>query len=591
MKRTSIRLRLMILMIFLTTLPIITVTTIATNNTRDSVEKELINANNSRMLWADQYLKELTQQIDILFYTLQINQQLITNLNNMDYPDVGVQFSTQNYIKDTLTTVFHANSRKIDNLDLYIHPSQKAFSISYANSGIIFSLDIQNGNWSRMLHTPVNMYFKQSSDGIYAYHSMNRFEDRKLLGGLSVRINKQVWKEVIDILKSEPESSVFLINDEGEFLSGSSSTKESIEIQSRLRSLNLQNSELNFLKTNDYFYFFKQVGDGELTVAKAIPVETVNQSARPTIRAGILTGLVFAIVSILLSIFVSLRISRPIVSLARTMRTTHISNFTMKSVQSRDEIGLLESGYNQMMQRMKELIEGELQKEIEVKNAQLNALQAQINPHFLNNTLHLIGGMALSKNAPEIYHIARVIGELMRYSISSEGIIVSLEDELKHMRNYLFIQEQRFAGRCTVIVSTDESPLSCLIPKFSLQPLVENAFEHGLQRKEGAWKIEIQVKQISSRIAVLIKDGGVGIEPDKLQQLRMDLQGGLSLKTIVEKQDEPRKRKSIGLSNVQARLKLQFGEQYGIRIFSKVDVGTLVVMSLPISRKGGDADA
>jgi two-component system sensor histidine kinase YesM len=267
MKRTSIRLRLMILMIFLTTLPIITVTTIATNNTRNSLEKELINANNSRMLWADQYLKELTQQIDILFYTLQINQQLITNLNNLDYPDVGVQFGTQNYIRDTLTTVFHANSRKIDNLDLYIHPSQKAFSINYANSGIIFSLDIQSGNWSRMLHTPINMYFKQSSDGIYAYHSMNRFEDRQLLGGLSVRINKQVWKEGIDILQSEPESSVFLINDEGEFLSGSSTTEDSTVMQSRLSSLNLQNSELNFLKTNDYFYFFKQVGDGELTVA------------------------------------------------------------------------------------------------------------------------------------------------------------------------------------------------------------------------------------------------------------------------------------------------------------------------------------
>ncbi|SDO78222.1 two-component system, sensor histidine kinase YesM [Paenibacillus sp. yr247] len=593
MKRISIRLRLMVLMICLTTLPVITVTWIATDNTRNSVEKEIISANNSRLLWADQYLFELIQQIDILFYTLQINQTLMAGLNDIDSSDIGVQYRTQNYIKDTLTTTFHSNSRKVDELILYIDSNQKAVSVNFANSGIISFLDIHNGAWSRLQGSPINMYFKQSGNGIYAFHSMNRFEDRKLLGGLAVRINRDVWKEVSDILKSESESHVFLINDEGDMLSGSTGTDGSSEIKDQVMKLNLKNSDLNFLRTKSYFYFMKQVDNGKLTIVKAIPLTTISQSAQVTITAGIWTGGIFTAVSVLLSILVSLRISRPIVSLARTMRMAQVHNFEMKSVQSLDEIGLLESGYNYMMKRIKDFIEIEYQREIDVKNAQLMALQAQINPHFLNNTLHLIGGMALSKNAPEIYKITRVIGDLLRYSISSGGDMVLLEDELKHMRNYLFIQEQRFIGRCKVILSVDETALDTKLPQFILQPIVENAFEHGLQRKEGAWNVEVRVKQIGNRIILLVKDEGVGLAVDKLHEIRVHLENDISALDVrlEEAAELPRKRKGIGLKNVDTRLRLQFGNGYGVRIFSKEGAGTIVMMTLPAAKRRGGENA
>lgn len=590
MKRTSIRFRLMVLMICLTTLPVMTITWIAANNTRNSMEKEIIDANNSRMMWADQYLDELIQQIDILFYTLQINQKLMDGLNDIDSPDIGVQFTTQNYIRDTLTSAFYANSRKVDDLTLYIHSNQKAFSVNFASSGMISLLDIRNGAWSRMQSTPVNIYFKQSGSGIYAFHSINRFPDKKLLGGISVHINRKVWEEVSGILKSESERSVFLINDEGEMLSGSTETESSSEILAQLRSLDLQYSGLEFHRTKSYFYFMKRVDDGQLTIVKAIPLQTITKSARATITAGIMTGVLFAVASVLISILVSLRISRPIVSLAKTMRMAQIQNFEIKSVRSHDEIGLLERGYNSMMLRIKELIEGQYQREIEVKNAQLMALQAQINPHFLNNTLNLIGGIALSKNVPEIYRITRVIGDLLRYSISIEGDMVSLEDELKHMQNYLFIQEHRFVGRCTVTVSTDETVNDSKLPKFTLQPVVENAFEHGLQRKEGSWKLEIRVKRVGNIIGIMVKDDGVGLDEERLRQVRAEVKGGLSMKADPTGPDKPRKRRGIGLRNVDARIKLQFGDRYGVRIFSRPGAGTLVVLVLPASKREVEKD-
>jgi two-component system sensor histidine kinase YesM len=335
----------------------------------------------------------------------------------------------------------------------------------------------------------------------------------------------------------------------------------------------------------------KRVGDGQLTIVKAIPLKSITQSAQTTIKAGILTGGLFTAASILLSILVSLRISRPIVSLAKTMRMAQVQNFEKKLVQSHDEIGLLEHGYNSLMQRIKEMIEFEYQQEIEVKNAQLMALQAQINPHFLNNTLNLIGGMALSKNAPEIYQITRVIGDLLRYSISTVGDMVSLEDEMKHMRNYIFIQEHRFIGRCSVNIITDDSTQECRLPKFTLQPVIENAFEHGLQRKEGAWQLEVRVKHIGQRVILMVKDAGVGLSEARLKLLRDELQGTYPIKETMPESVEPKRRKGIGLKNVDSRLKLQFGSKYGIRIYSKAGVGTVVVIVLPISNIGGREDA
>lgn len=546
------------------------------------MEKEIINANNSRMMWADQYLNELIQQVDSLFYALQTDKQLMDGLYDIDSQDADVQFNSQKYIIDRLYSVFYANSQKVDDLTLYIHSNRKAFSASFATSVRISTLDIQNGVWSRILVKPVDMYFKQSDSNIYVFHSLNRYLDSRLFGGLSVQINKKVWEEVGAILKSEFESSIFIINDEGEVLSGST-RQESAGIHEQLLQLDLPDSDLKFRKTEDYFFFMKRVDQGQLTIVKAIPFETVTRSARATMTAGILTSGIFAVVSIMVSILLSLKVSRPIISLAKTMQTAQVNEFKMKQVKSRDEIGLLERGYNTLMQRIKELIENEYRKNIELKNTQFMALQAQINPHFLNNTLNLIGGMALSKNAPEIYQITRTIGDLLRYSISTDGDTVTLEDELRHMQNYIFIQERRFAGRCSVNISTDPNSLERKLPRFTLQPIVENAFEHGLQQKEGAWKINIRISRIAGRIVIAVKDNGVGLSEERLRQVREELHDGfLSMTdTTIDYIGANAKRRGIGLRNVNARLKLQYGPTYGARIFSRQGEGTIVVLILP----------
>ncbi len=579
----------MILMICLTALPVMTVTWFAANNTQNSVEKEILDANISRMKWVDQYLYEMIKQVESMFYSLQTDTQLMHSMNDIDSPDTEVQFNTLGYIRNALYSVFCANYRKVDKLTFYIHSNKKAFSVSFSTSVTVSTLDIQDSSWSRILDKPVNLYFKKSDDAIYGFHSLNRYEDLKLIGGLSVRINNGVWDSINEVLQSEGGSSTYLISDKEILLSNTTETKDTSEIQEQLDSMDLQNPELVYFKKKNYYYFIKKIGDGQLTVVKAIPLTTITQSALKTVTAGILTGSLFSLLSILLAILISLRFSRPIVQLAKTMRMAQIQDFEMKPIQYRDEIGLLEHSYNSMMQRIKDMIENEYQKSIELKNAQLMALQAQINPHFLNNTLQLIGGIALSKNVPEIYQIVLAISDLFRYSICTGDDMVSLNDELQHMRNYIFIQEHRFVGQCKIVFSIDETLLDSRLPKFTIQPIVENAFEHGLRHKEGIWIMEIRIKRIKNRIVIMVKDNGIGISKERLEEVRTRLRNCLQPATDSSAETNGIKsRKGIGMQNINARLKLQFGNGYGTRIFSKPGEGALVVLTLPIV-KGKDA--
>ncbi|WP_084760251.1 sensor histidine kinase [Cohnella panacarvi] len=593
MRRFSIRLRLMILMMCLTTLPVLTVTWIATLNTRESVKKEIVNANMSRLLWAEQYLGELIAQVESAFIGLQINEKVLTGMEKAESEDPSVQSRSLNEIRSALTSVLYSNSRRFEQLTLYISDKNQAYSVDFSGSGVLFPMTIEDSSWSRMKEGPVNLYFEPSGDGIYAYHSINRFEDRRMQGGLSVRIDDEIWKEANDILLSENESSVYLLNDKAGLLTLSGASGDGIpaEISAMIARTGSFESQPRFFKTDRFFCFVKRVDDGELAIVKTIPIASVQQSANSTIRAGILTGLLFAVASLLLSVLVSLRISRPIVRLAKEMRMADPNQLAYTSVNTRDEIGLLERGYNSLVQRVKELIEHEYQREIDVKNAQLAALQAQINPHFLNNTLHMIGGMALSKQAPEIYQVTKVIGDLLRYSISEGEELVALDDEIRHMNNYLYIQQQRFSGRCHARLDHRYAESSIRLPKFTLQPLVENAFEHGLQRKEGSWRLDIRIARTGSRAVFLIRDGGVGMTRDRLARIRLDLLGRTNEPPPPAENDGPKRRRGIGLKNVDSRLRLRYGNRYRVRMFSEEGVGTLIAIAIPLEWKGDDDDA
>lgn len=220
------------------------------------------------------------------------------------------------------------------------------------------------------------------------------------------------------------------------------------------------------------------------------------------------------------------------------------------------------------------------------KQAQYLALQNQINPHFLYNTLEGIRSEALCAGMDGVASMTEALATFFRYTISNVDHLVTLEDELSNIENYYIIQQYRFGDKLRLSIEYDDddddlSVLNLKLPKLILQPIVENSIFHGIERKIGKGNLRIRIDCTLDRLIIRISDDGMGMEKEVLDKLNNKLLTN-SLDDIEPKKD---KKGGIAIINVNNRIKLIFGEEYGIYIFSTPNVGTDVEITLPVIRE------
>lgn len=220
---------------------------------------------------------------------------------------------------------------------------------------------------------------------------------------------------------------------------------------------------------------------------------------------------------------------------------------------------------------------------ISLKQAEYLALQNQINPHFLYNTLEAIRGDALSEGMRQIADTTKALSTFFRYTVTDVGNSVTLEDEISNVENYFTIQKYRFAEKLQMDITMEDDLSQAQMPKLTLQPIVENAVSHGLERKTGTGTVRITVEATERTLWITVEDDGVGIREEQLYKLNARLQGR---KSYVE--DSRPKKGGIALVNVNSRIKLLYGSDYGMQIYSSYQVGTKVEINLPliIEQKG-----
>ena len=235
-----------------------------------------------------------------------------------------------------------------------------------------------------------------------------------------------------------------------------------------------------------------------------------------------------------------------------------------------DEIGMLIQSFNYMVSRLRQLIMEVYQQKLAQKNAELTALQAQINPHFLYNTLDSINWMLIEKGEWEISDVVVSLGDILKYSLHGEEMLVLFEEELKYIESYLCIQKNRLEDRLTVQIEIDEEAKLCFVPKLILQPIVENAILHGIEKKKEMGRIQIQAIVREGTLEIRVTDDGIGMQPDRLMRFRESIMS-----------DEI-SGKHIGMRNVHRRIQLHFGEAYGLKIDSEWQKGTTVTILLPV---------
>lgn len=272
----------------------------------------------------------------------------------------------------------------------------------------------------------------------------------------------------------------------------------------------------------------------------------------------------------MINAFISDKISNPIKRLDGSVREIESGNLDVEIVPSGSyEVEHLGKSIKNMLGRIKVLMSDLVAEHNAKRKSEFDTLQSQINPHFLYNTLDIIVWMIENENSDKAVNIVTALAKFFRISLSKGKNIITVKDEVEHVRNYLMIQNMRFKNRFEYSIDVDEEVLSYSSLKLMLQPLVENAIYHGMEFMDGDGEIDVKVFKEDDSLYFTITDNGLGMSEDMVE-------------TLLSKDFVPSKKGSgIGVKNVNERIKLYFGSEYGLKVESEPDEGTKITIHLP----------
>lgn len=303
-----------------------------------------------------------------------------------------------------------------------------------------------------------------------------------------------------------------------------------------------------------------------------ISTEAMNDYISSLVRYGASICLISVIITVIFILLFSRTLSKKVKLLAKNMSRIRDGKFDVfVDTSGRDEISELSASFKSMVERINNLINEVYILDIKKKEAEINALQSQINPHFLFNTMESIRMNLWNKQDYETSEIIQKFAKLLRKSIEWGNDKITLEREMELVEIYLKIQQYRYKDKFHYEIRIDESLNEYLLPKFTVQPIVENAIGHGIEMKKGKGMLCIFSEIAGDDVRIVVQDDGVGMDEERLELLKKDIYGGNS-ETVGTR---------IGIRNVHQRLQLFYGEKYGVSISSKKGGGTRVEIAIP----------
>ncbi|MDF2987097.1 MAG: putative sensor with domain [Eubacterium sp.] len=296
-----------------------------------------------------------------------------------------------------------------------------------------------------------------------------------------------------------------------------------------------------------------------------------------TYKASVWTILVLGVLFAFLVTYIVTRfLFKRIKVLLKMMKRVENGDFDSRVTETRnDEIGELTNGFNHMTEKLEQILVELVEKETAQWEAELKALQAQINPHFLYNTLESLKMECEMNRQYELSDALTSLGALFRYNINSDSRCVTLKQEIEHVRNYVSVMKIRYSDRIELKIDLPVAFMGIKVPKVLLQPLVENCFSHSFNSSANKFIIEISAVMNNKIISINITDNGAGIDGEKLKAINNSLQNNTLIVGA--------KNNGVGLTNVNRRIRMEFGGTYGIRLESGMNQGTNVILTLPVS--------
>ena len=392
-------------------------------------------------------------------------------------------------------------------------------------------------------------------------------------GVFFIDLNYSAISELCDQSTVGTKGYAFILDAKGNIVYHPQQQQLYNELQTENISLIMKTKEdtvLTGMGNNGKLYSISRSYKTGWTVVDCTSVSELLRKSRQAQIVYVLTAVVLVIVALLFSRFMARSITLPIQKLCDTMKKVQEGDFSSTDVvvDSRNEIGSLTKSFDVMTHRIQELMEQNVHEQEEKRKSELKALQSQINPHFLYNTLDSIIWMAEGKKNEEVVLMTASLARLLRQSISNEDEVVPIANEVEYARGYLTIQKMRYKDKLEFQIDVDSSILYIPLIKLVLQPIIENSIYHGLKYKESKGLLIVKGFMKDGNAVLQVIDDGVGMDEETLAH-------------IYDKHKVNYHSNGVGVYNVQKRLKLYYGENYGITYTSEKGKGTTATITIP----------
>ena len=530
-------------------------------------------------------------------YLNDINEQTTNNLENniQKIEDINVQILSSQVIQSQLKIV---NEKCLDSYDLAQcrqkierELSNWALYASYVVSvsvisreGIEFAVKKIETGGTQFGFTEDEIYEANGSSLWGITGEKNRicvakaildFDTMKPAGYINIVYENSYLSDILANNSSKYSGASYVVNTHGRIMVANKEGYVGENFPVKLSDLRASNtSRYDMFSSTQAFYFVGNEMPNGWSLVQTGSVKEFNKEMNHLIVLA--AGIVLLVLGISLGFvwYVTSRIAYPAKELMESMKTLAKDNeYPRVKIVSNDEIGMIGLEYNKMAENIETLIEKVYKMELTQKQAELEFLQMQINPHFLYNALDTISWMALAKGNMDVSEMTIALAELLRATIKKESFI-TLREEMNTVKDYLLIQQERFGDKISAEYFVEEDAYSCMVPNFILQPVIENAIIHGLEPKIEKGKVSINISIQDEFLTFLVEDNGVGMDEKEILDL-------------YKKCRENNTKQSIGLKNVYRRLLLCYGEASMLKIESKKEQGTRISFLIPrnISKK------
>ncbi len=533
-------------------------------------------------------LQDTVRNLNIISQDLSSDESIYEALMNDDSNNINMLYSYE--VGSKLNNVFlNAVMTRTEIQSMCIVTNKKRFFIYDNNNNSdgsnIKSIVLQKYTEITKSAAQANgkaVWFFNTKNGVvqnsYLVRMIYNRDNYKEIGLLVVEINMEFFDFVLQGLESEVMQNTTILSSDNEIIIYKN--KAALDKFKKVIQ-DIPNEKNSFVdKKNNIFVAHTYLSEPRWRIVTYIPLNQLYSDVETLRDRIILLCMGSILILSVVSVFMSFDMIKPINQLVKAMKGMNINNISDSyiEIERKDELGFLHKTFNNMAKEIDHLVTWIYREQITRKEAELKALQSQINPHFLFNTLESINWMAQLNNVPEISSTVSDLSTLLEASIGRDDRLITIEEEFMYIDKYIALLKRRFEDRITLNKEVDPKVLYIKIPRLLIQPLIENAVYHGVENSRGKGIITLTASIREDLLIIEVIDNGNGISTDELVKLNkgLEMDNDTYFKSLSNK-----KNKSIGIDNVNRRIKLFYGEKYGINLESKLNIYTKVSVTLP----------